>query len=380
MSITSTCSSSYDAAENWIHEAVKSGHPLFFCPTIFADALADAAHQFSMPVESLSSFLRSIHLVHVKRNAHMLRNNVKRHVENYVRGSRILDMARAMNYPPYHVARLIVENVANLTTGSSGEGGRNPAGSASSSGNKKAVTGAMREPQRVLGDPSILKPEYRSSEENGSSSSPPISRLATEVIEAMRSDPLYGPKQDRERQSVGLEHEEMLEKALEAMDIPFETENDLRIKGTARTPDVLLSTPVGMKVPKRSSTSRKLLLDGNEEHFAKGNVGEDDDEEEYEWKVVCWIDSKAMFGDVQTHNSSVLPQAESFVHRFGPGLILYWFGHAPVDRLGDGHGDVLVTGWKLPDEFMLPTGELATAQDVCRGRRIDREFAKMQDE
>ncbi len=89
-----------------------------------------------------------------------------------------------------------------------------------------------------------------------------------------------------------------------------------------------------------------------------------------------------MFGDVQTHNSSVLPQAESFVHRFGPGLILYWFGHAPVDRLGDGHGDVLVTGWKLPDEFMLPTGELATAQDVhvCRGRRIDREFAKMQDE
>ena len=142
---------------------------------------------------------------------------MKRHVENYVRGSRILDMARAMNYPPYHVARLIVENVANLTTGSSGEGGRNPAGSASSSGNKKAVTGAMREPQRVLGDPSILKPEYRSSEENGSSSSPPISRLATEVIEAMRSDPLYGPKQDRERQSVGLEHEEMLEKALEAM-------------------------------------------------------------------------------------------------------------------------------------------------------------------
>ena len=65
----------------------------------------------------------------------------------------------------------------------------------------------------------------------------------------------------------------------------------MRIKGTARTPDVLLSTPVGMKVPKRSSTSRKLLLDGNEEHFAKGNVGEDDDEE-YEWKVVCWIDSK----------------------------------------------------------------------------------------
>lgn len=152
---------------------------------------------------------------------------MKRHMEDYVRGSRILDMARSMNYPPYHVARLIVENVADLRcaagTGStgSGTGGNGAAGSAST--NKKAVTEAMREPQRVLGDPSIVKSEYRSSEENRSSSStkssssPPLSRLATEVIEAMRSDPLYGPKQDRERQSIGLEHEEMLEKALEAM-------------------------------------------------------------------------------------------------------------------------------------------------------------------
>lgn len=148
---------------------------------------------------------------------------MKRHVADYVGGRRILEMARSINYPPYHVARLIVENVADLRcaagTGTS-TGGNGAAGSASS--NKKAVTEAMREPQRVLGDPSIVKPEYRSSEENGSlptkaSSSPPLSRLAMEVIEAMRSDPLYGPKQDRERQSVGLEHEEMLEKALEAM-------------------------------------------------------------------------------------------------------------------------------------------------------------------
>ena len=221
-----TCSN-FDAAEAWIRQAVKSGHPLFFSPTVFSSAMADAQTQFNMPVESLSSFLRSIHLIHVKKNAHVLRNNVKRHVADYVGGRRILEMARSMNYPPYHVARLIVENVADLrcaagtgTGTSTSTGGNGAAGSASS--NKKAVTEAMREPQRVLGDPSIVKPEYRSSEENGSlptkaSSSPPLSRLAMEVIEAMRSDPLYGPKQDRERQSVGLEHEEMLEKALEAM-------------------------------------------------------------------------------------------------------------------------------------------------------------------
>jgi len=47
------------------------------------------------------------------------------------------------------------------------------------------------------------------------------------------------------------------------------------------------------------------------------------------------------------------------VHRFGPGVVLYWFGHAPLDRLGDGHGDVVVVGWDVPRYIMLPTGELA---------------------
>jgi len=67
-----------------------------------------------------------------------------------------------------------------------------------------------------------------------------------------------------------------------------------------------------------------------------------------------------LFGDVHTHRTSVLPQAETYVHRFGPGLVLYWFGHAPIERLGDGHGDVVIAGWNVPTCFMLPTGELAS--------------------
>ena len=80
-------------------------------------------------------------------------------------------------------------------------------------------------------------------------------------------------------------------------------------------------------------------------------------EDEYEWKIICWIDSKALFGDVQTHTNSVLPQVETYVHRFGPGLVLYWFGHAPLSRLGDSHGDVTVFAGDLPELFLLPTGE-----------------------
>ena len=41
------------------------------------------------------------------------------------------------------------------------------------------------------------------------------------------------------------------------------------------------------------------------------------------------------------------------------GLVLYWFGHAPIERLDDGHGDVIIRGWTVPNEFMMPTGDVA---------------------
>jgi hypothetical protein len=72
---------------------------------------------------------------------------------------------------------------------------------------------------------------------------------------------------------------------------------------------------------------------------------------------------KALFGDVNTHQKSVLPQAESYVHRFGPGLILYWFGHAPLEMLDDAHGDIVMSSWKLPELMLFPTGELAQQEN-----------------
>lgn len=70
-----------------------------------------------------------------------------------------------------------------------------------------------------------------------------------------------------------------------------------------------------------------------------------------------------MFGDVKTHQTSVLPQAESYLHRFGPGLILYWFGHAPLEMLDDAHGDIVVSAGMLPEPMLFPTGEVATADN-----------------
>jgi hypothetical protein len=55
-----------------------------------------------------------------------------------------------------------------------------------------------------------------------------------------------------------------------SVEIPFESEAELRSRGTSRTPDVLLSCPLGVQV----------------------HADDDPSSENTEWKVICWIDSK----------------------------------------------------------------------------------------
>jgi len=68
------------------------------------------------------------------------------------------------------------------------------------------------------------------------------------------------------------------------------------------------------------------------------------------------IVQKALYGDIDTHQTHVLPQAESYLHRFGPGMICYWFGHAPLSQLENVNGDLAIVGWKLPEIILWPDG------------------------
>jgi len=108
-----------------------------------------------------------------------------------------------------------------------------------------------------------------------------------------------------------------------ALDIPFETEAELRVRGTARTPDVLLSIPLGIRVRRRMwddssrrdlfratkdegvgvqddemATPQRLIFeekDGNTSPARKRGSTIDEylkDDDDYEWKSICWIDSK----------------------------------------------------------------------------------------
>lgn len=82
--------------------------------------------------------------------------------------------------------------------------------------------------------------------------------------------------------------------------------------------------------------------------------------------VVYSFDAQALFGDIHTHRTSVLPQAQSYVHRFGPGLVIYWMGHALCDYSDESQGDITILGWELPEKIMLPTGKivLSASSDI----------------
>ena len=116
-------------------------------------------------------------------------------------------------------------------------------------------------------------------------------RLRREVEVCLEADPFCGPHVDMARRLAGLEYEELLAQKLRAMSVPFLAEDELRTRGDAKTPDALLPVP--------------LLVRGRPVH---------------------WIDSKATFGDPQSHDEYRLNQFGSYLHRYESGLVIYWHG------------------------------------------------------
>lgn len=97
---------------------------------------------------------------------------------------------------------------------------------------------------------------------------------------------------DMRRRCLGEEYEVKLKKCARDCGISFFDENDLRRTGFDKTPDLKLVLPCL-----------------------------------YKGSIVNWIESKALFGDIKTHKKYLDQQLRSYDNRFGPGIVIYWFGY-----------------------------------------------------
>ena len=77
--------------------------------------------------------------------------------------------------------------------------------------------------------------------------------------------------------------------------------------------------------------------------------------------IVNWIDSKAMFGDPDTHRQNEA-QFESYCNRFGSGLVVYWGGY--VTGLADETPQVVVLA-DLPPRWLVAGKTSASTLAAC---------------
>ncbi|XP_050295086.1 CDAN1-interacting nuclease 1 [Anthonomus grandis grandis] len=120
----------------------------------------------------------------------------------------------------------------------------------------------------------------------------PDPELAREVFLCTIYDNLYSPLANNMKMSLGQQYEIRLHKEAVQLGLAFRTEEYLRKYGYDKTPDLKLDVPVA--------------VDGF---------------------VINWIESKALFADCEVHRDYMKNQYLSYWNRFGPGLVIYWFGY-----------------------------------------------------
>jgi hypothetical protein len=132
----------------------------------------------------------------VKKTAPSIKNNLSDMIQDILQEkATILELSRKWNFPPYLLARSILETTVDFTTVGETK--------------KQMLSDLLHYPQK-LKDMSLL-PMYQSVRLSAHT------LLERQSKEALDADPMYGVKSDRDRHLVGIEYEIVLEYYLNCM-------------------------------------------------------------------------------------------------------------------------------------------------------------------
>ncbi|KAL4135018.1 hypothetical protein QTP88_006686 [Uroleucon formosanum] len=150
-------------------------------------------------------------------------------------------------------------------------------------------------------------------------------QLAYEVYKSSVVDGHYGSCVEYIKSCNGKRFEQILKQYMTGLtksqtnrpERNYITEKECRLRGLDMTPDVVLNEPIAILLSDVDN------MKYNQEYTAKNYVGGG----ENEIKVLNWIESKAMFGGPDQLRKSTQGQLFPYWNRYGPGAVIYWFGH-----------------------------------------------------
>mmetsp|Transcript_6957 Transcript_6957/g.42550 ORF Transcript_6957/g.42550 Transcript_6957/m.42550 type:complete len:283 (+) Transcript_6957:2428-3276(+) len=212
---------------------------------------------------------------------------MNKYAKRYLAGETLAQIAHDIDLPACLLARLMLQTLLGL--------------------HKQTVGTVMKDPHGLLRE-DVNVP--REAMDSGL-----VERLKTDILLAVDEDHVSSPYVNTVQRVMGLEYESLLCEKLVSLDIPFYPEDALRAEGLAKTPDVKLELPIAV-----------------DDH------------------IVHWIDSKACFCDSHGYIREASAQFQGYVHRYGPGMVIYWFGFIK-ELQGEQPGVLLVDDFPSPSRI-----------------------------
>ena len=216
----------------------------------------------------------------VKRKHHHVKNHEGDIVKEWKNKKTFLEISQRYRYPPTLISTLILQNIGCK---------------------KKEIARYYKETQGIS-DP----------------------RLQKELTESLNADYFFSPKAHELQKEKGKIGENIISLWLKKKGWDYADEDELRAAGhDEKTPDFLLKKPIclddaGNEV--YESTACDAVNDSADDD------GEDADIDDSEMSKIYWIESKALFGEVKEHKNYEKNQYLEYSKRYGPGLVVYWYG------------------------------------------------------
>jgi hypothetical protein len=245
--------------------------------------------------------------------------------------------------------------------------------------------------------------------------------IRNELLYMIANDIADSPNISIIKESMGKEYEQLLTVLLNKYHFIYETEGEMRKKGKPKTPDIWFTIPMATLCSKYETMHLQYYrssdhLEGEEEDIFGNNyharyfsdegqsqLHASDESSSYlkdfpslasgepqpsqlllspsaaapntlfnsiaspsndlnptedNYVIINWIDSKAMFADLETFQEHY-QQLHGYYLRYGRGMVIYWHGLVEDIYQSELYDGNIIIRDSFPEKWIFPTGELA---------------------